>query len=221
VIAITGTDDSAGKTYKVQPGDTIFKIAKKLNMGNDGPAKLMAMNKDRVKDVTALKIGQEILVPADDTAKVVPAKADVSKSGLAADLPKPAVVSKPAADVPALSPGGKSVLAIVEKPADDKRVLTATNIKGDDMKAVAPADKTDKTAKSTALDKLDDKLNSKADPAVAGKTYTVRKGDNLYSIANDQMGSRTKSAVQKLMQVNGIKDPSKLVAGAELKIPKA
>lgn len=230
VINIARTDDSSGKTYKVEAGDTIFKIAKKLNLGSGGPAKIMAMNKDRVKDVTALKVGQDIMVPADDMAKVTSVKADAGKNYVAANLVKAAGVKKPVpVDVPVLAPGGRSALAIGDKkPADDKPVLSAINGKGDvdgtltklrdDMKTAVPGDK---TGKSTSLDKLDDKLNGKADPAVASKTYKVRPGDSFYSIAGDQMGSRTKAAVQKLMQANGIKDPSKLATGSELKIPKA
>jgi LysM repeat protein len=250
VIDIARTDAPAGKTYTVQPGDSIFKIAKKLDLGNGGPSKIMALNKDRIKDFTAIKVGQEILVPADEAAKVTPVKAEGSKADLPAkvaeavkkttanDPPmapagKSALVAlekKPSAsDVPALSPNAKPALASADKKLADDKVLVAKGTKGDveatlsklqdDMKVAAPGDK--KADKSASLDKLDDKLNGKADGALASKTYTVRHGDSLYSIAGDQMGSHTKAAVQKLMQANGIKDPSKLTAGAELKIPKA
>ena len=260
-ISATPTDEPTGKTYKMQPGDNIFKVAKKLNLGSGGPSKLMAMNRDRIKDFTAIKVGQEILVPADDSAKVVAIKAEGSKADLPANVVNavkktgandPAVVvpsGKPAlaiqdskktvaAEVPVLAPSVKPVLAVTENKKASDKTLVAIGTKGDvsetlvklqkDMGVPSSADKTaaidkkaDKTDKSSSLDKLGDKLNGKADPAVASKTYTVRRGDNLYSIAGEQMGSRTKAAVQKLMQANGIKDPTKVTAGAELKIPNA
>lgn len=56
-------------------------------------------------------------------------------------------------------------------------------------------------------------------PKVA--TYTVVKGDTLERIARKLMGTASRDAVQKLMTVNGIKDPTALRIGTVLRIPQA
>jgi LysM repeat protein len=56
-----------------------------------------------------------------------------------------------------------------------------------------------------------------ADPAVraSGRTHKVKSGETLWRIS-----SRYKVDQRKLMELNGIKDPNKLAAGATLKIPE-
>lgn len=53
-------------------------------------------------------------------------------------------------------------------------------------------------------------------PAAGGTSYTVKPGDSLWRIA-----TRHGMTPEQLMQANGIKDPKRLRAGMELKIPKS
>jgi len=48
----------------------------------------------------------------------------------------------------------------------------------------------------------------------SGKTYTVAKGDNVWSIAKKLKVDR-----EELLKINGIKDPRKLQIGQQLKVP--
>ncbi len=51
-------------------------------------------------------------------------------------------------------------------------------------------------------------------PAPSGKTHTVKSGDNIWRISNDNNVSQ-----QELMKLNNISDPTKLKIGQVLKIP--
>ena len=53
-------------------------------------------------------------------------------------------------------------------------------------------------------------------PKITGKTYVVKSGDSIWTIAKRHKVSR-----ESLMKVNGISDPSKLKAGAKLIIPES
>ncbi|SDL43253.1 LysM domain-containing protein [Streptomyces indicus] len=50
-----------------------------------------------------------------------------------------------------------------------------------------------------------------------GSTYTVRKGDTLWSIAQAKLGSGARNA--EIAKLNGLKDPSAISIGQKLKIP--
>jgi len=56
----------------------------------------------------------------------------------------------------------------------------------------------------------------------AERTYIVRAGDNLTSIARRTMGDGSRSAVKKLLEVNRdcIKDPDRITVGMKLVIPQ-
>jgi len=69
-------------------------------------------------------------------------------------------------------------------------------------------DKTDKTDKTT------EEMAAKAGTPAAGKTYTVKKGDNPVTIAKTQNVS-----YEELLKLNKIDDPKKLQIGAVLKLP--
>ena len=53
-----------------------------------------------------------------------------------------------------------------------------------------------------------------ADAVDSGERYTIKSGDTLWRISN-----RYKVSRDKILQLNGIKDPNKLYAGREIKIP--
>lgn len=55
--------------------------------------------------------------------------------------------------------------------------------------------------------------------AVAGKTYTVKAGDNPSKIAKEVYGSATQANIDKLLKANKIDDPRKLKIGMTLQVP--
>ncbi len=68
-------------------------------------------------------------------------------------------------------------------------------------------------------DKLEDiaeRVNSKR--ISAGEAYLIQKGDYLYSIARQQLGSPNR--VKEIIELNPEIDPMKLSVGSRLKLPK-
>lgn len=65
----------------------------------------------------------------------------------------------------------------------------------------------------------------KANAAPATRVYVVRAGDTLGSIARDQMGAKSSSAVAKgvaaLKKLNGLRDAKAIRTGTKLKVPRA
>jgi nucleoid-associated protein YgaU len=56
---------SPGRTYVVQPGDNLTKIARRL-LGDGSPAgavRLYEANRDRLSDPDELKVGMELRIP--------------------------------------------------------------------------------------------------------------------------------------------------------------
>ena len=53
-----------GQTYKVQPGDTLSKIAKHYYGDANAYMRIFEANKDKLKDPNKIQVGQELLIPA-------------------------------------------------------------------------------------------------------------------------------------------------------------
>jgi nucleoid-associated protein YgaU len=68
------------------------------------------------------------------------------------------------------------------------------------------------------------KVVKKSTATSSTRTYTVKRGDTLGSIARDQMGAKSASAIAKgvatLKKLNSIRDPKAIKAGQKLKIPR-
>src|SRR5262245_61737213 len=55
---------SAVKTYRVQAGDTLSKIAKQFYGNANDYMKILNANRDQVKDPDKIQVGQELKIPA-------------------------------------------------------------------------------------------------------------------------------------------------------------
>jgi LysM repeat protein len=100
---------------------------------------------------------------------------------------------------------------VVTEPAETDPARPPTQDKSTSAKSTA--------AKSTAAKPGADKTPPRAIPVeqpakTATRSYTVRKGDNLW-----QISKRYKIDQKALMRANGITDPNKIKAGMALKIP--
>lgn len=55
---------STGKTYKVQPGDTLSKIAKDFYGNANEYNRIFEANRDKLESADKVKVGQELVIPA-------------------------------------------------------------------------------------------------------------------------------------------------------------
>ena len=59
----TAASTSAGKTYTVQPGDTLSKIAKEQYGNANEYEKIFEANKDKMTSPDKIQVGQELVIP--------------------------------------------------------------------------------------------------------------------------------------------------------------
>lgn len=55
---------SSGKSYKVQPGDTLSKIAKEFYGNANEYNKIFEANRDKLQSADKIQAGQELVIPA-------------------------------------------------------------------------------------------------------------------------------------------------------------
>jgi nucleoid-associated protein YgaU len=208
----------AGVTYKVQSGDTLYKIAHKIyGAGHEAEyTKIYKANQSKIPASFALTVGAELVIPdapADSAAAATPAAPTAPKNGLkdlTASGKKDASIGelkkavKGTTDAPAVASNpDSSVLRTPESPAAQNTKATAISTK--DLKGkLAPG-------------------SGDATVSAAAKKYVIKSGDSLMQIARNQMGDSSKASVQKLLEANKdrIKDPRQLKIGTELRIPQA
>lgn len=75
------TADTAGKTYKVQSGDTLSSIAQTLKLGKGGMKALIAANKTTLPNPDRLKVGMTLNVPAPAAPTTVVAPTPTNPGG--------------------------------------------------------------------------------------------------------------------------------------------
>jgi nucleoid-associated protein YgaU len=62
--AAAGAQSSSGKTYKVQAGDTLSKIAKEFYGNANEYNRIFDANRDKLQSPDKIQVGQELLIPA-------------------------------------------------------------------------------------------------------------------------------------------------------------
>ena len=179
-------------THTIVAGDNLAKIAKQYygSAKNSDIQKIVAANPGTLKDANTILVVTKKLVIPGVAAAARPPVATVATPGQVRALAKPA---------------GNSVDGVmVYLPSTSMKESTPPAIGG----PIAP--KTDANKKDAP--KADNKDTGK-------KTYVVQSGDTLEKIARKLAPSKSSEMVQKLIALNGIKDPSKLQAGSPLKVP--
>jgi len=185
-------------THTVAAGDTLAKIAKQYygTSKNADIQRIVAANKGVLKDAnTTLMVKMKLAIPGvapagTPSTPVAPPAAPVAPKPVAAPTDNVVVYLPSSSMTQAVPP-----LGLVQAPPK------------------APAAKADAAKPDTV------KAPTKSDSKAATKTYVVQSGDTLEKIARKFAPSKTTEMVQKLMSLNGIKDPSRLQAKMTLKVP--
>jgi LysM repeat protein len=186
----------AAVTHTVAAGDTLAKIAKRDygSAKNSDVLKIVAANPTLLKDAsTMLVVNKNLVIPG-----TAPATSVVAPSMAVGPVPGRASTGGSADGVKVYLPSSSMTEALpptlgaVQAPKAD--AAKAGGPKTD----AAKADNKDTTAK---------------------KSYVVQSGDTLEKIAKRLAPSKSSDMVQKLMSLNGIKDPTKLQVGVPLKVP--
>lgn len=180
-------------THTVVAGDTLAKIAKQYygSAKNSDVQKIVAANTAVLKDATTMLVVSKKLV--------IPGIAPVAPAAVAP------IVTGP---MPAPAKGGAAEGVIVYPPSASMTEAIPPTM------GPVPAPKTDLAKTGDPKAGL-----AKADNKDTKKTYVVQSGDTLEKIAKRLAPSKTTDMVQKLMSLNGIKDPTRLQAGSPLKMP--
>ena len=84
----------------------------------------------------------------------------------------------------------------------------------------APEDNAgDDASGDDAADNSGTASNSGTTSTGAGKEYTIKEGDTMWTIAQSQMGNG--ADYQKILDANGMKESDPLKVGSKIKIPVA
>jgi len=62
--AASANASSSGRTYKVQPGDTLSKIAKEVYGNSNEYNRIFAANRDKLDNPDKIQAGQELVIPS-------------------------------------------------------------------------------------------------------------------------------------------------------------
>lgn len=181
------------KTYKVRSGDSLGKIAYESGITIRALKDLNKLTKD------SIRVGQELLIPAE---KVVakPAAKDASKSAAKAPDAKKAAAKKDAKEPKKEGVEKKEAAApVAETTSLSNAVETAAAVPPAEV-APAPA-----AAESATPDSA---------PASSSATYTAKEGDDIVSIAIAYGISPS-----RLMDLNDLKAGDSIKAGQVLKLP--
>lgn len=181
------------KTYKVRSGDSLGKIAYESGITIRALKDLNKLTKD------SIRVGQELLIPAE---KVVakPAAKDAGKSAAKAPDAKKATVKKDAKEPKKEGAEKKEAAApVAETTSLSNAVETAVAVPPAEV-APAPA-----AAESATPDSA---------PASSSATYTAKEGDDIVSIAIAYGISPS-----RLMDLNDLKAGDSIKAGQVLKLP--
>jgi LysM repeat protein len=61
--AASGGSSTGGRTYTVQPGDTLSKIAKQFYGNANDYNRIFEANQDKLQNPDLIKVGQELIIP--------------------------------------------------------------------------------------------------------------------------------------------------------------
>lgn len=181
------------KTYKVRSGDSLGKIAYESGITIRALKDLNKLTKD------SIRVGQELLIPAEKVVAKSAAK-DAGKSAAKAPDAKKAAAKKDAKEPKKEGAEKKEAAApVAETTSLSNAVETAAAVPPAEV-APAPA-----AAESATPDSA---------PASSSATYTAKEGDDIVSIAIAYGISPS-----RLMDLNDLKAGDSIKAGQVLKLP--
>jgi nucleoid-associated protein YgaU len=178
----------ASRTYVVQPGDNLSKIAVAMYGAEVGNklATVQAIyeaNKDQMKTASDILPGKKLVIP-----NLAPATGTTTDSTQTSATDKPAdKTSTKSTDKPATKPGGKTAKP---KPAN-------------------PDPGSFEQAKKKPVSQND-----------AGKTYRVKSGESLWTIAEKQLGDGNRYREIIALNATVLRKPDDVRGQMDLKLPK-
>lgn len=189
----TPRDGGAAKTHRVKRGENLTMIAKQY-YGSESPRMVNALfdaNKHVLKDPNSVRSDVELVIPQLDRSRPAAAAGDAS-----------------AATTPERKPGAPRIPNPVDHP--DRSAAA-------DRKSDEPTRSAGRSA--TSSDRPDSKNQEKA-PA-RYRTYTVKKGETLASIAARVLGDARRHDELFEMNRDRLKSADRLITGTELRVPEA
>ncbi len=248
--AAVQTATISGKTHIVTEGESLASIAKKYygpEFGNQRAIieAIYKANKSVLDSPNKVRIGDKLIIPTLAQEQKKPAVEEKTESKSLMDKFKDVFVSTEKKAETAAKPGesedkpaadSDSTKTTVKKPqavaktniSDDKPAIIVSEKKISDKKP-AVVTKTNpvenkplasvSSKKAADVSAVTEKKN-KPEPKVQGVSYTIQSGDNPYKIAEKLLGDGNRYPEILALNRDRIKNPSKLVVGTQIIVPK-
>lgn len=197
---------AAAGTYKVRKGDSLTRIAQRVFGSSEQRHQRMLIeaNPKIAKRVNKLYVGEVLTIPSIPGVAVASDSASRQSSGTVASKQPEATAKKESKS---------ATVAAVAASARKKRGASADNGgKRTKRTTVAAAERPSRSSKKGG------KASSSGETATE-RWYTIRGSDSLASIARDVL--KDSRRWRELADVNGLRDPNKIIPGMRLKLPPA
>ncbi len=203
----TGSSSQTSRSYQVQSGDTLIKIAQKTLGNGDRWREIALLN--NIVDTRDLQVGMTLKIPADS-----------NQSSPTPPSPAPTPTPAPTDFDNYTVQRGDTLIKIARKTLDDgnrwqdiaklNNIVDTQDLRiGMELKIPRPnniAQSVDQPAPTPTVE-----------PVEAPAQYTVQRGDTLIAIARKTLGDGNRW--QEIATLNDIDSPSDLRVGMVLKIP--
>jgi len=197
---------AAAGTYKVRKGDSLTRIAQRVFGSSEQRHQQMLIdaNPKIAKRVNKLYVGEVLTIPS------IPGVAAASER--ASGQPSGTVAVKQAESDGKKESKPATVAAVAASTTKKKSASADNSGKGTKRTTVAAAQRPSRSGKKGG------KASSGGETATE-RWYTIRGSDSLASIARD--GLKDSRRWRELADVNGLRDPNKIIPGMRLKLPPA
>jgi nucleoid-associated protein YgaU len=197
---------AAAGTYKVRKGDSLTRIAQRVFGSSEQRHQQMLIdaNPKIAKRVNKLYVGEVLTIPS------IPGVAAASER--ASGQPSGTVAVKQAESDGKKESKPATVAAVAASTTKKKSASADNSGKGTKRTTVAAAQRPSRSGKKGR------KASSGGETATE-RWYTIRGSDSLASIARDVL--KDSRRWRELADVNGLRDPNKIIPGMRLKLPPA
>lgn len=197
---------AAAGTYKVRKGDSLTRIAQRVFGSSEQRHQQMLIdaNPKIAKRVNKLYVGEVLTIPS------IPGVAAASER--ASGQPSGTVAVKQAESDGKKESKPATVAAVAASTTKKKSASADNSGKGTKRTTVAAAQRPSRSGKKGG------KASSGGETATE-RWYTIRGSDSLASIARDVL--KDSRRWRELADVNGLRDPNKIIPGMRLKLPPA
>lgn len=215
VAARAGDPPPAGRrTYKVQPNDTLYKVARQVyGPGNEKHYRLiLEANRSLIRNEDLLLAGTELVIPpAPSAGPATPSGSDRAPWSAPAVRPsEPRVIELAAEDL------RRHLAAESARDTAGGPPREAATQPGREIAGAGPREPGREAARQDARDPSRDAVGGRA-----ARTHVVQRGDNLSKIARRILKDDSPATLRKLYNANRdrLDSPDHLPVGVELQIP--